>query len=999
MLYTRFVSNTHQVALLGAHRMIHASKAVLRSYVEWTNELRSTRFTPVEVLALAKGVQYVVIDPNQEALLLPLTVKRYTALLQDLTREGSSLTVLLGPGDRRSPPQGTTVTTEGFVTGDASPNQTSPPLGVKGRPPSLRRLVQKARLGLKGAFGLHSSSLFATRVTRHLSMKDGRVVTQHHSDVGWLVVAWGLYLHQLLGHPLRLSFRQDLYCFRKSLVELVSSHGLLYGMRYLKVSLFCIHKYLSGSPLSCTKEHGIAVGLSRSGLPKIIPVRWRHSILSGSKPVLRLVTSLFTLYKAVHTPCMVASLAPVIQELPAVSWVGFQGFCTDFFRKVGVRPFRYTLDTLLFSSKAGAAVKPAGLGWVTDAKSWRIVDEGLPQDPAFAEAVGFREGVRAPLFRFAEAFEVLPQVEFLYHNLLALEDRYSKEVMIPLSEARPPAKEGGKQGSYWSGHNAPGFLGKLCFLFEAAGKVRTIAIGDNFSQTLLKPIHEQMFSILKSWSAVDGTFDQQGAVDRFRASGYQEIFSFDLSKATDTIPHTLYLSVLDYLLGRPQAKAWLDLMVDRTFRVVKPFESFQVKEGLTHVRYTRGQPMGMYSSWGALALLHHLVIQYAAARVVSSLGQAPSYWRPGPLPFNDYLVLGDDMVLACKEVASEYQKFCSSNGIELSLSKSFISGRGFFNFASQSVLGAENVSPASCREHFSVTNLTARVSQLQNLVSKGFLGTETVGMGALLRGLFNPTAFKVVVRPSLTAGVVSTPIRLGITALASFKKFPSLKLSSPIRMPWLTSITGISSQVRAIWYNQMKPLELAELQLLARGTIRILRSLTAALRGVTVTENCEILRLRLLFPLWDPITKTHSPDGRRSPGMRYFGGNESSPSADAHALVARSVLLEEYNNTLSLEYGGTYHSGALFTDRDALQEALLGDLELILELVKIPGLRGNPEDLASNKLLAPWVDILEPPAEAGGYWGSPGWLIARLSKEIDRAMKDHRRVDGNLGQS
>jgi hypothetical protein len=133
--------------------------------------------------------------------------------------------------------------------------------------------------------------------------------------------------------------------------------------------------------------------------------------------------------------------------------------------------------------------------------------------------------------------------------------------------------------------------------------------------------------------------------------------------------------------------------------------------------------------------------------------------------------------------------------------------------------------------------------------------------------------------------------------------------------------------------------------------------------------------------------------------MRYFGGNESSPSADAHALVARSVLWEEYTNTLSLEYEGTYLSGTLFTDRDKLQEALLGDLELILELVKIPGLRGNPEDLASNKLLAPWVDILESPVEAGGYWGSPGWLIARLSKEIDRAMKDHRRVVGNLGQS
>jgi hypothetical protein len=277
------------------------------------------------------------------------------------------------------------------------------------------------------------------------------------------------------------------------------------------------------------------------------------------------------------------------------------------------------------------------------------------------------------------------------------------------------------------------------------------------------------------------------------------------------------------------------------------------------------------------------------------------------------------------------------------------------------------VSPASCREHLSITNLTARVSLLQNLIAKGFLGNSAIGMGTLLRGLFNPTAYKLLVKPSLSAGVVTTPIRLGITALASLKKFPSLKLSSPIRMPWLSAITGSTTQVRAIWYNQMKPLELAELQLLARAVIGIFATLVPAMRGVVAAENAEIARLRLLFPLWDPVLKVHSPDGKRNPGMRFFGGSEASPSADAHALVARSILWEEYNNTLSLESEEVFHQGTLFTDSGKLQEAILADLELILELVKIPGLRSNSEDLASSKLTAPWMDILSPPAVAGGY--------------------------------
>jgi len=989
---------------LSRGRFLHATQQVLRSYIEWTNGLRSTRFTPVEVLALARGVQYVIIDPNQEALLLPLTIKRYTALLQDLAREGSSLIVLLGPGDSRTPPPGTEVTTEGFVTGDGSTNQTSPPFGVNSKKPSLRLLVKKARLGLKGNFGLTLRSLFITSNTNRLPLKDGRVVVRSHVEVGRLATVWGLYLSQVLGHPLRYSLRGDLFRFRSRLEKIISSHGLLYGMRYLKVSLFCIHKYMSGESLSCTKEHGIAIGLSRSGLPRLLPVSWRHAIVSGNLPMIRFTCSLLTLYKAVHTPSVVASLAPVIQPHPSVSWVGFEGFCSDFYRKVGVTPLKYFLGDLLFSSKAGPSVTPAGLGWVTDALSWQIVQEGSLTDPSFAEVAGYRAGIQSPLFRFAEAFDVLPGVTALYNNLIGLRKKYTDEVMIPLSSAKSGLTKSGKkkQCSYWSGRDAPGLVGKLVFLMEAAGKIRTIAIGDCFSQTLLRPIHDFLFSILKRWSEVDGTFDQQGAVDRFRDKGFQEIFSFDLSKATDTIPHNLYLGLLGPLLGTKQAKAWLDLMVDRTFKVQKPFPSFSIKEGLSTVRYTRGQPMGMYSSWGALAVLHHLIIQYCAAQVVSRMGsQATGGWRTGPLPFNNYLVLGDDMVLACPHVASEYQKFCSSNGIELSLSKSFISGRGFFNFASQSVLGIENISPASAREFFSITSLTGRVSQLQGMVSKGFFGTKPVGFGTLLRGLYTPTAYKVVVRPALTGGVVTTPIRLGISALSSFEKFPSLKLDSPFRYPWMASISGIPSQVRSIWYNQMKPMSLGDLQLLGAAIINVVQALAMSLDKARVVQHGYESRFRVLFPSWNKETGLPDPGGSFNPALMFWEVPDHVPEVQAMAFPAASILMENLDmvlcsilEELRCDDLSEVQEVPLFNNPVKLLKAIIHDIELIQKIVKIPGVRSSSGDLYKDRLTKPWADILAPAATSSSYWGSPGWLLSKLTKEM-KVISQKRTTEGS----
>jgi len=55
-------------------------------------------------------------------------------------------------------------------------------------------------------------------------------------------------------------------------------------------------------------------------------------------------------------------------------------------------------------------------------------------------------------------------------------------------------------------------------------------------------------------------------------------------------------------------------------------------------RYSVGQPMGAYSSWAAFTLTHHLVVQFCS-------------YKKGKFPFNNYIILGDDIVIKDNKVA------------------------------------------------------------------------------------------------------------------------------------------------------------------------------------------------------------------------------------------------------------------------------------------------------------------------------------------------------------
>jgi len=156
-------------------------------------------------------------------------------------------------------------------------------------------------------------------------------------------------------------------------------------------------------------------------------------------------------------------------------------------------------------------------------------------------------------------------------------------------------------------------VGQLSCKEEAAGKIRVFAMVDIWTQSVLKPLHQFLFSILKSIPN-DATFDQDAAVKRCFAKAKRsgKSFGYDLSAATDRLPIQLQVGILSSLIGKGAARLWAELLVGRDYYL--NHRNGQVME-TDSFRYSVGQPMGALSSWAMLALTHHLLVQYACSRV------------------------------------------------------------------------------------------------------------------------------------------------------------------------------------------------------------------------------------------------------------------------------------------------------------------------------------------------------------------------------------------------
>jgi len=97
--------------------------------------------------------------------------------------------------------------------------------------------------------------------------------------------------------------------------------------------------------------------------------------------------------------------------------------------------------------------------------------------------------------------------------------------------------------------------------------------------------------------------------------------------------------------------------------------------------YGTGQGIGLYSRWASIALFHHAIVRLAAIRV-------------GIKDFIDYLVLGDDIVIASETVYREYLILMGYLGVDISTRKSVLPTElSGCEFASKYIYKDGNISP------------------------------------------------------------------------------------------------------------------------------------------------------------------------------------------------------------------------------------------------------------------------------------------------------------------
>jgi hypothetical protein len=222
-------------------------------------------------------------------------------------------------------------------------------------------------------------------------------------------------------------------------------------------------------------------------------------------------------------------------------------------------------------------------------------------------------------------------------------------------------------------------IGRLALLAEGGCKTRTIAIGDCFSQAVLRPIHDKLMHQLKKLPQ-DCTFDQTKAIKWLSkvTKDRRSVYSFDLTNATDRFPVILQEAVVGALFGTKVGQLWKDVMT--TYR------DFSLKKSKHHtlhgIHYAVGQGMGLYSSWPAFAYSHHILIQWCASEV-------------GIESFTDYVIIGDDVAIANELVARKYRDILSELGVKISTAKSIISTKYPYcgEIAKRLILDGIDISP------------------------------------------------------------------------------------------------------------------------------------------------------------------------------------------------------------------------------------------------------------------------------------------------------------------
>jgi hypothetical protein len=177
---------------------------------------------------------------------------------------------------------------------------------------------------------------------------------------------------------------------------------------------------------------------------------------------------------------------------------------------------------------------------------------------------------------------------------------------------------------------------------------------------------------------MDGTTNQVSPLDPL--VGAEHVSSYDLKSATDRWPINLQGDILAFLFGS-SVEGFVTSMLSLSLLEV-PFRGpphrkggrgdpveYPFACGRPLVSFETGQPLGYLSSWPLFTLSHHLVLQYCAEKVY-----------PGR-DLERYAILGDDICIANRKVASVYHQVVTDLGVDISIPNSTVFDSGSAEFS------------------------------------------------------------------------------------------------------------------------------------------------------------------------------------------------------------------------------------------------------------------------------------------------------------------------------
>lgn len=541
------------------------------------------------------------------------------------------------------------------------------------------------------------------------SVKAGKALVNHLKRM--------LYL---LRGGLTIGYIKVFVVYARFLSHLYRTTNMKYVVKYLKTAQICLMQSVAQQPSrSPSQEFGAAVSCTGTGLPRVIPKAHRSHIRNGSVNHIRLWMTLFGLYRVLEFtgyPSIKTIVGPgalLSNSIFGEMLVAIPAFITH--HRLVYKPSAFKAWSILSTSPSSPHVVVNGrkMGKYPSGHLYTVLNTLVAfrfANPGWLLAWEFIKN-GAVLANAVKA----PGMARLLSSLGSLTEVLDKFSLRTLSII----------GCYPS-------LGKLAFKQEPAGKLRVFAMLDPISQWVLRPIHNGVFDMLRQ-IPFDATFDQRGSVSRFNDAlcylNIKNVYSFDLTAATDRLPLIIQTLLISYFIGEKEALAWNNFLADRWFslpstvteerltsckslgvstpspylqtRLTKQSyrESSEVHsksqtdikhsyfEQVTAVKYAVGQPMGAYSSFALLALIHHLIVYMA--------------WRRSG--YNGkllYLVLGDDIVIANPSIAEHYLVILNEIGAPVNLTKSIVSTNGSFEFAKRFIVAGSDVSPISWAEMF-----------------------------------------------------------------------------------------------------------------------------------------------------------------------------------------------------------------------------------------------------------------------------------------------------------